>query len=173
MFGEFTGKCWTLLWFKLNPYLTLRFITSSLNFTPPQSCRKTLIPTLCFWSHESQQIFFAKMGHPPNCGSKCLFSWRDYIEDGDGRWRRNVLVTIIRFWWRSWPFWSPILVSILTYQFFYIRAEHQHSNDATNILKLSLTARCHRNLVIISYRWKWGCCRLIFDVGDWVRCCYR
>ena len=26
---------------------------------------------------------------------------------GDGCWRRNVLVTTLRWWWRVWPFWSP------------------------------------------------------------------
>ena len=35
------------------------------------------------------------------------------IDVGDGCWRRNVLVTTIRCWWRFWPFWSPC-------NFFYI-----------------------------------------------------
>ena len=26
---------------------------------------------------------------------------------GDGCWRRNVLVTTFRYWWRFLPFWSP------------------------------------------------------------------
>ena len=31
----------------------------------------------------------------------------DYINVGDGCWRRNILMTILRCWWRYWPFWSP------------------------------------------------------------------
>ena len=30
-----------------------------------------------------------------------------YIDVGDGCWRRNVLVTTLRCWWRFWPFLSP------------------------------------------------------------------
>ena len=30
-----------------------------------------------------------------------------FIDVGDGCWRRNVLVTILRCWWRFWPFRSP------------------------------------------------------------------
>ena len=30
-----------------------------------------------------------------------------YIDVGDGCWRRNVLVTIWKCWWRFWPFRSP------------------------------------------------------------------
>ena len=42
--------------------------------------------------------------------NKVIFSWKasvGYIDVGDGCWRRNVFVTIIRCWWRFWPFWSP------------------------------------------------------------------
>ena len=30
-----------------------------------------------------------------------------YIDVGDGCWRRNLLVTTLRCWWRFWPFLSP------------------------------------------------------------------
>ena len=35
-----------------------------------------------------------------NCESQ-----NGYIDVGDGCWRPNVLVTIMRCWWRFWPFW--------------------------------------------------------------------
>ena len=31
-----------------------------------------------------------------------------YIDVGDACWRRNVLVTILRCWWRVWPFLTPL-----------------------------------------------------------------
>ena len=34
---------------------------------------------------------------------------KGYIDVGDGCWRRNVLVTISRCWWRFWPFRSPTI----------------------------------------------------------------
>ena len=42
-----------------------------------------------------------------NLGLFALLTWAGFIDVGDGCWRRNVLVTTIRCWWRFWPFWSP------------------------------------------------------------------
>ena len=36
-----------------------------------------------------------------------------YIDVGDGCWRRIVLMTTLRYWWRFWPFWSPISTILL------------------------------------------------------------
>ena len=63
-----------------------------------------------------------------------------YIDIGYGCWRRNVLVTIMRCWWKFWPFWSP------TFTIFLHKCRvstsqrcHQHRNSATNIAKWSTT----------------------------------
>ena len=52
-----------------------------------------------FYSAINDKILIFKHNSPPT-----IFG---YIDVGDGWWIRNVLVTTIRCWWRSWPFWSP------------------------------------------------------------------
>ena len=67
---------------------------------------------------------------------------------GDGCWRRNVLVTIIRCWWQFWPFWSP------TFNIFLLHCSvrHQHSNDVTNILNWSpILSRQHHDVTNITF----------------------
>ena len=56
----------------------------------------------------------------------------DYIDVGDGCFRRNVLVTTIRCCWRLWPFWS------LTF-----KGYHQNRNSGWVTHKLS--TNCHQH----------------------------
>ena len=57
---------------------------------------------------------------------------KGYIDVGDGCWRRNMLATTLRCWWRFWPILSPT-------SFFSISVGHQHPKVVTNIEILSLT----------------------------------
>ena len=64
------------------------------------------------------------------CGKEWISSKRvRYIDVSDGCWRRNVLVTTKRFWWRFWQFWSLSQTC------------HQHWNSVNNIPKSSPTSR--------------------------------
>ena len=58
-----------------------------------------------------------------------------YIDVGDGGWRRNVLVTTLRRWWRFWPFLSPIS-SIFEHKLQAPTTKrcHQYRNSVTNLL---------------------------------------
>ena len=63
-----------------------------------------------------------------------------YIDVGDECWRRNVLMTIIRCWWRFKSFWSPTSTIFLHYR----RAPtfkrcHHHRISVTNIHESSST----------------------------------
>ena len=72
--------------------------------------------------------------------SQISVTWKNnkqngYIDVGDECWRRNMLVTTIRCWWRFWPFWSPMSTIFLHY----CRAPtfnwcHQHPKIVTNFL---------------------------------------
>jgi len=71
----------------------------------------------------------------------------DYIDVGDVWWRRNVMATNLRCWWRFWPFSSPKF-SIFYYK---LRAPtskkcHEYRNWFTNTWKLSPTSTCHQHL---------------------------
>ena len=39
---------------------------------------------------------------------ECWPHIKGYTDVGDGCWRRNLLVTTLRYWWRFWPVSSPI-----------------------------------------------------------------
>jgi len=59
-----------------------------------------------------------------------------YIDVGDGCWRRNVLATTLRCWWRF-----KSLSSRLYFLSSHISVENQHSKDFTNTEILSPTPR--------------------------------
>ena len=58
-----------------------------------------------------------------------------YIDVGDRRWRRNMLATTLRCWWRVWPFSSQTSSPLS----FVISVGDQHSKNVTNIETLSPT----------------------------------
>ena len=65
-----------------------------------------------------------------------------YINIGDGCWRRNVLATTLRCWWRYGRFCHQHPL------FFEISVGHQQPKDVTNIEILSLTSKnCHQDKV--------------------------
>ena len=60
-----------------------------------------------------------------------------YIDVGDGCWRRNVLVTTLKCWWRFWPFSSPtpsLNISI----------GHQHPHNVISIEIRLPTSKSYR-----------------------------
>ena len=76
------------------------------------------------------------------------------FEVDDECWRWNVLVTILRYWWRFWPFLPPTS-SIFQHK---RRAPtskrcHQYRNSVTNIRKLSPRSTCHQHLCSQSKLW--------------------
>ena len=60
-------------------------------------------------------------------------SYFDYIDVGDGCWRRNVLVTSLSCWWQFWPFLDT------NFRYLFILA------SGTNIQKMLQTSKvCHQ-----------------------------
>ena len=91
-----------------------------------------------------------------------LYDMVGYIDVGYGWWRRFVLMTILRCWWRFLSFWSPTSsISRLSKR----RAQtstgkrcHQDLNSVANILKLSPTVSYqHHNVTnnTMSPTWLW------------------
>ena len=59
------------------------------------------------WKTLKMFFFWLKMLNQHGSLRKPTMKLDGYIDVGDGCWTRKVLVTILRCWWRFWPFWSP------------------------------------------------------------------
>ena len=72
---------------------------------------------------------------------------KGYINVGDGCWKRTVLMTTFRYWWRFCPFWSTIFLHWTP------KCErcHFHQNSFTNTHKSSPTSRCYQHYCRPSY----------------------